>query len=586
MKAANPVIKILGNIRERLPTPDENEKNDEDIESQQPPKENNHMNRFTYSPKTFKERVLVVFRMKNTLEKSRITRVPFRKAYKWVLLILLVLLAILLTPQLMPQWMGFEWATVKHLCQNSDVKLRNIEDKLRNLTHLQNSTHFLQVQKFDLRCMNESAMEFYHGSLGSPPRYLWPHECTSAIAKTSLTETQCHRQEANVCSAVGGIAGFFAGLGGNCVRQVGPDLCVEKTDVDRADALLELEKMRTMPAVDTNATVEVEPIAETANKRLQQVMGRLMTKIDFAADAFLLYSVLSIAVGVPLVIYRREKGSMVVNATFGLTKMWFVIVVVTILTVYDSAALILRETDFSRFFQNFMRDPCYVDPVFSARRVALITEACNEIGSISGQSDIVLQQMDSMYYDVRLFGHCKDETRELAVHPRLENIDQLRQAYRQGNISNPGSCNATELNDLTSVAPSNKKPKWKALLGSGVIAQLMLKFVLTSWLLHMFSYLEPMVLHNGKVEIWGPSDNQETLSQDEVTSVSRFARDKHLLSLCLFSVLLILEILLIIYSIMMTSAGMNQALPEQDVVAPADPNIMPKLECPTSLFPE
>lgn len=507
--------------------------------------------RFTYSPKSKIERLLVMARLKNSIDRSRIIRIPFNKLYKFVLLGLLLLLAILLTPSLLPNWLGFEWATVRHLCQNSDEKLRVIEGQLANYTQVQNATKFLNIQQLNMRCMNESAEDFYHGPDNTPPRFLWPRECTPDLAQTSLTETQCHKQEANVCSAVGGITGFFVSLGGNCVRTVGPELCVEKTDVERAEALLELQKMRNMASLQGNTSVMLEPIAATANERLEHVMSRTLTKVDFAADAFLLYSLLSISVGVPLIIYRREKGSTVVTATFGLTKLWFIVLVVSILTIYDSASLIVQETDFPRLFRNFMRDPCYVDPVFSARRVALITQACTEIASISAMSDVTLQTMDSVYYDVRLFGHCKDDERELAPHPRLTTFDDLRSAYRQGNLSNPGRCNATELNELTSVAPQDNEARWQALFGSGVIAQLLLKFILTSWLLHVFSYLEPLVLHNGKVEIWGHGEDRE-LSPEETDSVCRFARDKHLVALWFFSALLIAEIVLILYSVMVS----------------------------------
>lgn len=586
--AVQSVQTALAGLQHRLPSflqsrPAAGKKEDDDIESQSDEEEGKAPNRFSYTPKSFPERLLVVLRLKNTLEKSKITKVAFNKLYKFVLLSLLILLAILLTPSLLPQWLGFEWATVRHLCQDSDKKIALVEAEVRNITKLPNARWFLNVQELHLRCMNESAAEFYHGREGNPPRFQWRHECTPDIAKTTLTETQCHRQEANVCSAVGGIGGFFASLGGNCVRTVGPDICVERTDVDRADAILELQRLRNIPQTSVNASVEVDSITETANERLQDVVSRLLTKVDFAADAFLLYSVLAIAVGTPLVIYRREKGSMVVSATFGMTKMWFIVLIVALLTVYDSASLIMKDTDFSRLFRNFMRDPCYVDPVFSARRVGLITQVCNEIGMLSAQGDVALQRMDNIYYDVRLFAHCKDDGRDLAEHPSMHVMDSLRGQYRNDTLQSPGNCNATELNERTSVAPAGNEPRWGALLGSGVLAQLCLKFVLTSWLLHMFAYLEPMVLHNGKVEIWGPNDGQQALLPEEVDSVCRFARDKHLLPLLFFTVLLIAEIMLIVYSILVNNG--NEELTQDDLPGAAfNSTTWPAISCPVSLF--
>ena len=433
-----------------------------------------------------------------------------------------------------------------------------------------------------MQCMNRSSQVFYYGTARDPPRFLWPEECTSEIAQVSLTETTCVKQEGNVCDAVGGFFGFLMGIGGNCVREVGPEICTNTTDGHRSDALLDLEHKRRLPPEQRNVTLtEVEPIVSTANGKVQDVISRLITQVDIAADAFILYSLISIAIGIPLVVSKREKSSRFMGATFGLTKIMFIVIFVVAISIYDSMTTILKETDFARLFQNFLNDPCYVNPTFSARRAEAIVNICNNISYIEAESDIILQKMDGMYYDTRLFGFCKDDTRELAEHPKLVAMDDIRQSYRSGNISNPGVCNATELNELTSVAPeSDRIDKWKALLGSGVVAQLALKFIVTSWLIHLFAYVEPMVLHNGKVEIWGAKKNSD-LSVKEEVAIRRFARDKHLLALIVLSFFLIIEIVLIVYSISTTISGSNR-LPLEPIILPIVPL---NLTCPETLLP-
>lgn len=538
--------------------------------------------RITYSPKAFSKRLLVGFRIRNKIDSSKIISLPYNVAYKYSIIFLLILIAALFSPKFIPRWVGFEWAAPEDLCQAPEEKLLQINHQLRSLTRLDSAEQFLEKQHRALSCMNASANGFYHGVQRNPPRYLWPNECDSEKAKTSLKETVCVSQETNVCRAVGGFLGFLVSIGGSCEKKIGPDVCTETSDENRAKALLALQQERDS-GLSSNLTVsETEPITNTANSKIHKILSRLIFQVDIAVDAYILYSIMSVAVGIPLVIYSREKGSRIVGATFGLTKVWFVVIFIVSLSIYDSAAIILKESDFAYLFENFLHDPCYLDPHFSSKRASLIVDACNNISYISKQSDQVLQKMDAVYYDTRLFGHCKDESRELSVHPELRAMDKLRKDYRSGSIHNPGVCNATTLNELTSIPlSSDKVSRWKALLGSGIIAQLALKFIVTSWVCHVFSYLEPMVLHNGKVEVWNVDDGND-LQEDEREAVCRFVRDKNLLSLIIFTVLMVVEIAVILYSIGVTIYGGSNITMLSEPLSSFKPAVIQT--CPKSLF--
>lgn len=430
--------------------------------------------------------------------------------------------------------------------------------------------------------METSAGQFYHGPEKSPPRFQWPDECTSEIAQVSLMETTCVSQDVNVCKTVGGFTGFLLSVGGSCEQTLGPDLCTNTTNADRASALLQLQQQRDIDMVQNTSQVAEEPIVSTANDRVNELVARLMTQADLASDVFILYSLISIAIGVPLVVYKREKGSRIVGATFGLTKASFVMMFIIGMAIYDSVNVISKETDFARLFQNFLNDPCYVDPRFSAKRVEMIVGVCNNISHIKRESDHLLQKMDGVYYNTRLFGFCKDERRKLAKHPNLKAMDEMRHQYRSGNISMSSICNATRLDEETSIAPQGEGvSKLKALLGSGVLAQVVLKFFVTSWILHLIAFLEPLVMHNGKLEVWESKESPQ-LTEEENNSVTRFARDKHLLPLIFFSLLLLFEVVIIIYSIATTVNGSGDITTWEGF----PPLEMPHLgSCPTSLVP-
>lgn len=510
-------------------------------------------------------------------------RVPLRVFYKYILILMLLLSAAFLTPQLLPRWLGFQWASPEDLCVASDYKIDSLQADLQQLTRVQEANAFLEKQKKALQCMEESAKIFYHGKDQQPPRFQWPDECDSQKAKTSLEEKTCVKQEGNICSTVGGFAGFFVSLAGQCRKQIGEEVCLNTNDGNRTKALLELERERERIRLSNETKQEHEDITATANSKVQKMIATLVLQADIASDAFILYSIISIAVGVPLVVYKREKGSRIVGATFGMTKMTFVMVFIIVLSLYDSAVLIFRETDFPRLFHNFLNDPCYVDPRFSSSRVAMIVDVCNNVTLVQQESEYVLQKMDAIFYDTRLFGFCKDDTRKLSVHPHLEAMDSLRKQYRSGDFEFPGQCNATELNEKTSVAPTSQNvSKMKAFLGSGVVAQLLLKFIVTSFLIHLIAFIEPMVLHNGKVEVWGARADAK-LGEREQQAVTRFARDKHLLPLLIFGALMLTEVILIIYSITTTISGNDQILLQ--VGNPPVPRPLTELSCPASLMP-
>lgn len=546
-----------------------------DLEAQIPCK----TRRFSYDPRSFGQRLIASARVNQKLETSKIILIPFNKSYKYSLVITLIITGAFLNPRMLPKWIGFEWASPEDLCQHADGKLDEIQVQLFNLTHLRDSKQFLKQQQYTLDCMNRSAADFYHGKTGNPPRFLWPKECDSTKARVSLNETTCVEQKANVCKRVNAFARLFASITGDCVQKVGPDLCVEGTNAERSDSLFQLEKERN--GLTQNFTkVDTQPIASTAEKKVDKVINKLMMQFDLAADCFIIYNVFAILVGIPFIITKREKTSRVVSATLGLTKMMFIVVFIMVISLYDSASVILNDTDFPRMFQNFLNDPCFVNPQFSSKRVGMIVDVCNNISLIDQQRDYTLQTMDTMFYDTRLFGHCKDDNREIAIHPKLEAMDSIRKAYRNGNISNPGVCNATELDEHTSVAPdSQRASKWKALFGSGVLAQLLLKFVFTTWIVHCFAYVEPMVLHNGKVELWG-SKTKTFLTDEDEEAIRRFARDTHLIPFIFFSALLVVEVILFSYSIYTSVNGVGELPIRNHTLSQSNTTV---LRCPSSL---
>lgn len=528
--------------------------------------------RFVYEPKSLPERLLVGGRVKSRLSTSKCVKIPYRAWCKYLLILFLVLLGAFFTPHLVPKWLGFEWATPKDLCQNSDEKLGALKTRIENLTNLAKLENYYEHQKFDLQCLNTSAANFYK----APERFQWPDECTPEKASESLEDEVCVGPiKKGVCDNIGGIRKFFASLAQTCKTVTIPKKCVTSVDSERTEALLELEREQNAQVLNDTIT-ETQPIVQTANDKATEIINRILVQVDIASDIYIAYSIVALIIGMPLIIYKREKGSRILGATFGMTKLTFIIIVVVFLSMYESFLLILKETDFSRIFRNFRNDPCYVDADFSRERVNLIIYTCNNVTQLGANSSYTLQDMDNVYFTTRRFALCKDDNREPTQHPREGDMDALRKSYRDGELEFPGSCNATYLDEETSTAPEDPEfSKLRALLGSGVIAQLFVKFIMTSWLVHLMAYFEPMIVHNGKVEIWdtavgakdGGGKDEMPLNEREVLSATRFARDKHLLPMIFMSALMVVEVGLIAYSMVVTHSGKTNLLMMPDNTA-------------------
>lgn len=529
--------------------------------------------RFHYSPKTILERLLVSIRFKNQLDTSYLAQIQFNRLFKYALILLLAVLSVILTPSLLPKWIGIKLPTPSDLCQYPDRKLENLRKIIRRNGNVQESLFYVSVQRSLLKCMNNSASTYYHGNNSNPPRFLWPAECDYEKAYNSMFEVKCMKQNVNICSKIGGLLGFLGSIGGKCKRKSGPDLCYTSTDQDRMKSLTNLEMDRSMNKISNkNSTIQPNKTGqgskilnkfniENGNTRIQDLFSRLASKVDISADLFIIYTLIAISFGTPLVIYRREKKTTIVSFAFGLTKGTFIVLCLFFITIIDSFSLLFEKTDLGHIFRNFLNDPCYLDPSFTSRRIKIIANTCKEVSDYEYEYKSILHKMDAIFYDIKRFGYCRDKNRTSSEHPALYFFNQTRMAYKtrtmrrfstwELNAVKPPGCNETMLNNMTNSAPSDGGAKWKTIFSSGVLALMLLKFVLTGWTIRIFAYYHPMTIHNGKVAIWGSSTDRkdQKLSETEQKSIKMYARDKHLLSFFLFSFLLIVEIVLVFYAI-------------------------------------
>lgn len=508
--------------------------------------------RFEYSPTNFASKLFTSLGGKTRLASSKIIQIQYRAWVRWVLVLMLALITVFLTPQLLPKWLNFKWSTTSDLCSARTQKLDQLREKMDRLANITTGQQFVNRTSEALSCMRTSARRMWGGpSIG---RVSFPDQCIpqNAKAKTNSKTICTGGQKIRKCVR-------FIGIPMVCRGGQVPRKCqtYRATDKDSANKISQLnaqwQAQQEIDNINTNETnAKVNKVTETADKEGEKLISRLVTQVDIASNLYIVYTMVAVIIGTPVVIYKRERTSQVIGAALGLRKANFIVLVIVILTLYDTGAKMMYDVNFVRLFHNFQNDPCYLDPEFSRTRLDLIRYTCGNVTEQQAKLNRVFSNMTRLLYSTQL---CEvSQVGTLGPHANrtlVETIDVERQRFTNGTYEYPGSCNATLLNEATSTPPDNGLTVFEALFGSGIIAQLLLKGILTTFLTHLFAYYEPMTMHRGKVEIFGMRDNDhdDKLSKAEDTSVRNFARDKHLLPLIMTSMLLLFEVLIIGYSI-------------------------------------
>lgn len=536
--------------------------------------------RFEYKPNNFLQRILVGVGGKTNLASSKLVKVKYRFWTRYILIALLTLIAVLLTPQLLPRWLGFKWSSRSNMCKNREQKLLNLRNRMELMSNMYEGERFVIKATKTLQCMNDSAVQFWNPSYS---RVSYPNECKIQNAKAKTTKRR-------VC--VGGVKStkcvkLFGAISLKCAEVGMPRRCtlISATDeefvekISQINAARDLQQILDLP-LDTR---NVQEFTETANQEAEKIISRLLLHIDIASNIYIGYSMLAIAVGTPVIIFKREYSARIIGAVLGLRKANFILIVVIILTIYDSGLKVIRDTRFPRMLQNFQNDACYLDPEFSQSRISLIGETCEKISNQRVKLRETFASMTSVLLDAQLCEVSSVGSRGPTSNDELiRNIDVERQRFINGTdfgyVYN-GICNATKLNEDTSDAPDDSMSFFKAFLASGILAQIMLKGVLSSWITHLISMFEPMTMHRGIVEIFGVSiGSNRLLTQDETDSVIRFARDKHLIPFIFTSVLMVWEAIFILYGLIEGGKHRHNSL--SSVAETLNPNIAdPKYLC-------
>lgn len=506
-------------------------------------------NRFVYGDKPFWSRLFVGAELKTALVKNRVGFIKYRKWSMPLLVVCLLSISVAFTPRALPDLFGFEWASPRDFCQDRSTKLDGIEKRVLALANVPQGLIFLKNLENEISCMTQSAQNFYHGNTSSPQRVLWPNGCTPDMVSETLNRKICKpqvRYKKTICVKVKGIQKAIAWVGGidTCREEWIEPVCSMVVDKDAQSALFNISNEREAAKTGTaaNETISYIDYGAATNQKMKDAMTEVVNRVDIASNLYIFYTICTLVFARPLIVFKRRKRTRVLGATFGMGKATFTLLVVASVTVFDSVSSILKETDIKSLMSNFANDPCWVDPEFSLSRGDLIRKTCHQVVELHVQTSESAKKLDDLYFKVKLFGLCPSNGTR-SPHPNLKAIGLRRDMYASGALRNPAICNASNLNKETETPPAADTSALH-ILESGVLAQLLAKIVFSNFLLHLFSYFEPMLAYAGQVELWGGDD----MSDGEEQAVICFARDKHLLPCVLYSVVTISLLSLIAFA--------------------------------------
>jgi hypothetical protein len=458
-----------------------------------------------------------------------------------------------------------------------------LEQRVHVVANLTAGREYLERQRQDMQCMNDSAAQFYNGKQHNPPRVLWPDECTRVHVSESLTRTVCEppvRTQKTECIETNGVQKFVAALSGikRCKTFWVEPKCRRVADEDAQKALLALIEEKELLDAANAANVTMQDIADDVdrNERAKDAISRVLAQVDIASNLYIGYTIMGLIFTQPLVIFKRSKRARLSGLTLGLNKVTFTVLVIVLMTLYDAVSSILRMTDVQALMSNFHQDPCWVDPEFGRSRADFIVRTCDNVASLHASSNNQIHKLDDMYSNVKLFGLCEANGKR-SEHPHLSQMDHMRLAYKLENNRNPATCNVTLMNQSTDTPSAvlneeQSSSALKSLFLSGILAQILLKIVATNVMVHATARIEPLGFYDGRVEVMGDFD----LSKEEEDAVRRFASDQHILPLILSVFLLVSEICLLVFAAAheyRTGEGSSYFATVTDVIPHAYPNL-------------
>jgi len=522
---------------ETLPCYDAEQKNenqagiDTDKEKGEPGEPISEKKELLFEYKGRKHRLAVVSKIRRHLVECPIAvvKTPYRWYLRYVLILLLILVAIFLTPSMLPKWLRIKWPAPSDMCQQRDVKLANITATVDHVSNMTRGGQFVHKAGKALDCMESGARDVWNGR---EKRILFPNDCKPENIKdpTKASTQTCAEAHSTKHCEVGKIDILFikdipvttvcaeVSLPSKCVSLEGEDPKSAR-EVEKAKAEWEaFENQQSNSKLQgieegrfTNETRgDVHPNAErkAAQERSDNLLETMRARIDVASNMYIAYCILAVFFGIPLAISRVPWWKRWQAFAFGLKQPTFIVLILLVMSMGGLYNRMIQ--DMPNILNKWRNDPCWLDPGFMRNRSDIISYACGNVTNQRAELQEIIANMTRTQKQAELCQVCavehKDAFADKDLIVRLANQRELYQSGEEHGYKYPGKCDMAKLTNLTASPPESGVDVGDALLSSGILAMMFLKGIIGSWLLYAFSMAEPMTLHRGMVELYGLQD--------------------------------------------------------------------------------
>jgi len=276
------------------------------------------------------------------------------------------------------------------------------------------------------------------------------------------------------------------------------------------------------PSIESDADVSA---LDQLNQRSAAFVQRLLDQIDIAGSLYSIYVVITLFFPTPLILFRPPLAVRGKQLFCGIRKYTFISTLLILYWGYEYFFKLLALPEVQIFLKNLVTDPCFLDGDFIKDRTAIVRETCfdlitmeNKFGlvdaKIIGAMDVINEcsipfpcQGLNDFYDLNpneygLNRSFSDEQLATSTHTFWELLE-CKSTYNAPShfIGNETICidrdySRTEI----MVADDTGLSFWELWIQSGLLAVLLLKFVLANFGVALLKMADPFFVCNGEYE--------------------------------------------------------------------------------------
>lgn len=420
----------------------------------------------------------------------------YTKRQKWSLCLALIWVVVIFSKQFTEKLTGNAYGmNLEQLCHNSTTKLIQIEIEVRDYLKLEECYE----QVMDAVKLTEDGWnvgrQYQYNYGGWYINAEFPNACDKKKANNALMESRmrmCEKEEKR-CK----------GDEFDCVWIKVHYPCPGNYAASQ-DTLAEFLNYQSIKPSGVEVEVEEQP----ENDMVAAMLDLLLTQIDTASNLYIGYMIAMIWLSPPVLLYKSSAGPKIKRGCCQLNQFQFIIFVILFWNTYTYMILPLRGLDMAWYFNNFLDDPCYLDPKFNYEKLNIINEACFEVAALNVNFTDEKHAFTDLYYYAKLYDVCYErlcasECNGICIRTCTESF--WRGGLSKANTPFIGNCNNTVKAALIErYASPNSDASTDPVamfITSGFLAQMLIKMLVSNTVRTWYKFSFPWIFYDGQVEV-------------------------------------------------------------------------------------